>query len=103
MKAPMFGKDSIDQEARRAIEKDSRASCPVSGNRNGLSVRQVSPARLRFFCLPSGIALFIPLCRECAGLDQIDTGSKPELGRLQNHAGRHCARPALVPPYRQKA
>jgi len=103
MKAPRFGKISIDQEARQAIEKASRACYAVCGNRGTISVRQVSPTRPRLFCLPSGIALFIPLCRECAGLDQIDTGSKPQLGRLQNHAGRHWARPALAPPYRQKA
>ena len=29
MEAPMFGKISIDQEARQAIEKASRASCAV--------------------------------------------------------------------------
>jgi hypothetical protein len=31
MEAPRFGKISIDQEARRAIEKASRASCAVCG------------------------------------------------------------------------
>ena len=72
MESPQFGRISIDPETRRAVEKAFRASCAVCGNRDDIVVRQILPTKPRMFCLPAGIALFVPLCRECAWFDQVD-------------------------------
>jgi hypothetical protein len=76
----------------------------VSGNRGGIS----DPAGLA-----DPAALFLPSIRDSPFYSVMPRMRRARSNRhgfkagtsagLKNHADRHWARPALVPPYRQKA
>ena len=71
MEMPLFGQITIDKKTRQAVRKASQAPCALCGERNQVRVRELVPQKPEMFCVPAGVALFLPLCGAHADVDAI--------------------------------